>query len=226
MSRPLALLRPEPGWSASAVAAGAAGLEVIGHPLFAGEPVEWRLPEQTFDALLIGSAAVFEQGGPQLMALQGLPVQAVGKATAEAARAAGFAVERTGEGGLQALLDAESSRIGRYLRLGGEERVPLAPHPGQAVIERTVYRQVARPLEPELAAALADRHPIVALHSAAAARHFAQEVDRLALPRGALVLLALGPRILEAAGIGWAGVQIADKPSDAALLAKALALCN
>lgn len=226
MSRPLALLRPEPGWSASAAAARAAGLEVIGHPLFDAEPLPWPLPVGGFDGLLIGSAAVFAQGGPQLGRLRALPVHAVGEATAEAARVAGFEVVRIGTGGLQALLDDSAAEPARYLRLGGEERVPLAPHPGQSVTECAVYRMVPRPLGAAFADSLAAGQPIVALHSAAAARHFAAEIDRLGIARGRLPLLALGPRVAHEAGYGWAAVHLADAPSDAALLAKATALCK
>lgn len=226
MSRPFALLRPEPGWSASAAAARAAGLAVIGHPLFDTQPLPWLLPKDDFDGLLIGSAAVFEHGGAQLAGLRALPVHAVGEATAQAARAAGFEVNRTGAGGLQALLDTSAEQPARYLRLGGEERVPLAPGAGQSVTECAVYRVVPRPLHPVFTSSLAAGQTVVALHSAAAARHFAAEVDRVGIARGNLSLLALGPRVLEEAGLGWAAAHLAETPSDAALLANATALCK
>lgn len=238
MSRPLALLRPEPGWSASAVAARALGLTVAGHPLFAAEPAAWDMPDGDFDGLLAGSAAIFRHAGPRLASLRHLPVHAVGAATAAAATEADFTVARTGEGGLQRLLDAaaaddaDAAPAGvhagarRYLRLGGEERVPLAPHPGQDIVERVVYRMRPLPVDPALAALLARGAPVTALHSAAAARHFAAEVDRVGLERGRLFLLVLGPRIAKAAGLGWAAVHLADRPGDAALLAKAAALCK
>lgn len=226
MSRPLALLRPEPGWSASAADARALGLTVVGHPLFAAEAVAWEPPAESFDALLIGSATALRHAGPALAGYAGLPVHAVGAASAEAARASGFAVERTGEGGLQALLDGDRGGSRRYLRLGGEERVTLVPHAGQTIVERAVYRMRPLPFSAEFACALADTAPLAALHSAAAARHFAEEVDRLGIARGRMFLLALGPRIAKAAGLGWAAVHVADRPSDAALLAKAAALCK
>lgn len=226
MNRPLALLRPEPGWSASAAAARAAGLEVVGHPLFDAAPLAWSPPEDDFDGLLIGSAAVFAHGGPSLAGLRALPVHAVGEATAAAARAAGFEVARTGAGGLQALLDASAGQPARYLRLGGEERVPLAPHQGHNVVECAVYRLIPRLLEPAFAEALGARRTVVALHSAAAARHFAAEIDRLGIARDGLLLLALGTRVAREAGRGWAALHTPDAPHDAALLAKAAALCK
>lgn len=226
MTRPLALLRPEPGWRASAAAARERGIEVIGHPLFAAEPIAWDRPEGRFDALLAGSAAIFANGGESLAALRHLPVHAVGAATAAAAEAAGFVVARVGEGGLQAVLDAAAGVPARFLRLGGEERVPLAVHAGQRLCEVAVYRMRANALSPALAMRLAEGDAVVALHSAAAARHFAGETTRLEVPKAALVLLALGPRIAEAAGPGWGSVVLADRPRDAELLAKAEALCK
>lgn len=226
MSRPMALLRPEPGWSATAGKARALGIDVIGHPLFTAEPLAWQAPAGRFDALLIGSAAVFRHGGDALARLRALPVHAVGQGTAEAARAAGFAVARTGEHGLQALLDARQGETLRYLRPGGEERITITPQPGQSVTDVAVYRMAPRPLDATLASALAARPGLIALHSAAAARHFAAEIDRFGVSRGELFLLALAPRIAKAVGPGWAAVHLADAPEDAALLAKAAALCK
>lgn len=226
MRRALALLRPEPGWSASAAAARRLGLAVVGHPVFTAQPLEWTVPEGRFDALLAGSAAVFRHGGAKLAALRDLPVHAVGEATAEAARAAGFRVARTGAGGLQALLDRDIATASRFLRLGGEERVTLQAHAGQTLTEIAIYRMRPEPLAEDFAAILDTAAPLVALHSAAAARHFRSEVARLGLMRGRLFLIALGPRIAKAAGPGWGAVHLADRPDDAALLVKAAALCK
>lgn len=226
MSRPLALLRPEPGWSASAAQARALGLEVIGHPLFVAEPIAWRPPEGRFDALLAGSSAVFRHGGAGLAALRHLPVIAVGESTARAARAAGFTVAESGGGGLQALIEAHGGGARRFLRLGGEERVALTPQAGQEITEIAVYRMVPRSIEPGFAAQLAARRPLVSLHSAAAARHFGSELARLGISRAELFVIALAPRVAKAAGLGYAALHIADAPRDAALLAKAAALCK
>jgi len=226
MTRPLALLRPEPGWSASAAAARAMGLEVTGHPLFTAEPLGWAVPEDAFDALLVGSGAAFRLGGDHLAALKHLPVHAVGAVTAAAAREAGFTVANAGQSDLQQVLDAAAGPDMRFLRLAGENHVAVTPHPGQRVTECVVYRMTPRPLDQDFARDLAVARPVVALHSAATATHFASEIDRLAVDRSLLVLLALAPRIAEAAGLGWAARDIADVSSDAALLAKAAALCK
>jgi uroporphyrinogen-III synthase len=56
----------------------------------------------------------------------------------------------------------------------------------------------------------------VVLHSAAAAAHLAGEMDRLELPREKLHLIALGPRIAQAAGTGWAAIHTAPRRTNAA----------
>lgn len=224
--RPLALLRPEPGWSTSAATARAAGLRVIGHSLFQAEAIAWDVPTEQFDALLIGSATALRCGGPGLAKLRHLPVHAVGHATAATARAEGFAVAAVAEGRLQSLLDVRAGQATRYLRLCGEERVALAPHAGQHIVECVVYRMQPLALRRDFATQLMTEQPVIAVHSAAAAQHFTRSLDLFGIPRAPLQLLALAPRIAAAAGAGWKAVHCADTPDDAALLAKALALCE
>ena len=64
------------------------------------------------------------------------------------------------------------------------------------------------------------------LHSAATAAHFAAEVGRLGLPRAAITLAALGPRIAAAAGEGWAAIHTAARPDEDTLLQLAFDLCG
>ena len=55
--KPLAVLRPEPGASATLGRAQAMGLAAFAMPLFAVEPVAWTAPApHDFDALLLTSA--------------------------------------------------------------------------------------------------------------------------------------------------------------------------
>jgi len=223
---PLIVIRPEPGCSATLRAARDAGLPTHGFPLFLVEPVAWDAPAgDEVDAVLIGSANALRHGGPGLALYAGKPVYAVGQATAEAAHGAGFAVAAIGSGGLQGVLDRDVPGGITLLRLAGEERVPLVIAPGIKVISRVAYRSQAQPLGAELSRDLS-RGALVLLHSAAAARHFAQECDRLALPRTAIRLAALGPRIADAAGDGWGMVRSAAAPNDAALLALADEMCH
>ena len=219
----LAVIRPEPGNMATRRAAQELGLKVLAVPLFEVVALDWQVPDPAqFDALLIGSANALRHAGPGLDALKALPVLCVGEASAEAARAAGLRVIATGQGGLQALLDSLADAPRRLLRLAGRERVELRLPEGTSMAERVVYASEPRPLDP---ARLPDR-AVVALHSAEAARHFAAECDRLALPRGRFALVALAPRVAAAAGPGWAALAVAESADDAALLAQARALCQ
>lgn len=198
------------------------GLDARAAPLFQVERRNWTAPDAgVFDALLVGSANAFRHGGAQLEALRALPVYAVGEATAEAARAAGFMVARCGSGGLQGVLDTVPPGT-RLLRLAGEERIGLAAPPCVSMDEIVVYASVQRSLDRAVFA----ENALVLLHSAEAARHFAGECTRLGIARSAVSLATIGPRVTEAAGDGWRLVETAGQPSDAALLALARRMCQ
>jgi uroporphyrinogen-III synthase len=225
MTRPIVVMRPQPGCAATASAANKAGLDAIEAPLFAIEPVQWSAPDPSlFDGILAGSANAFRCGGNALAALTALPVHAVGEHTAQAALEAGFAVATSGEGGLQGVLDRIPAPV-RLLRLAGEARVALRAPAGIEISERVVYRSAPLALSPEGAALLGDG-AVALLHSAEAARHFADECDRLAIDRSRIAIAALGPRIAAAAGEGWQSVASADRPADDRLLALAERLCQ
>lgn len=224
---PLLVVRPEPGNAATLAAASALGLAACGDPLFEIVPVPWTAPPATgFDAVLIGSSNVLRHGGEALVGYAGLPAYVVGQTTAEAARQAGFAVAAVGSGGLQGLV-AKLARDGRHrvLRLAGTEHVPLTIPPGTAVETAVVYEARPLPLSATTATVLGE-NTVVMLHSAAAARHFAIECDRLDLARHRVALACIGPRVVAAAGEGWASVASAERPDDTALLALAARMCQ
>ena len=216
MSR-VVVLRPEPGASETAARARQLGLEPILMPLFDVEPVEWEAPDPAgFDALLVTSANAIRCGGERLTELRTLPAHAVGEATAQAARDAGFEVATVGEGGVDELLDSLDPSM-RLLHLCGEDwREPQAPR--QAVTPLTVYRSKERPHVDVSAAEGA----IVLMHSPRAARRFAE----LSSERGSTSIAAISAAAAEAAGNGWDHVAIAEQPNDHALLALAARLCN
>jgi len=226
----LVIIRPEPGAAATLAAARARGIEAVSFPLFAVEPVNWVVPEpETFDALLIGSANSLRHGGAGLRHYHDKPAYAVGAFTAQAAAAAGLTVVATGSGGLQEMLAQLAPGHRHLLRLSGRARIELSPPPGVTLVERIVYDSARLPMPEDLARLLSTRAlagTVVALHSAEAARHFAEECDRLKLPRARLRLAALGPRVAVAAGDGWMAVACTETPDDAALLALAEQLCQ
>ena len=219
------MIRPEPGNAGTVAAARGMGLTACGVPLFEVGARAWEpLPVDEADVLLVGSANVFRHGGAALAGYRHLPVHAVGTTTARVGAAGGFVVAAIGSGGLQAVLDRIPAGS-RVLRLAGDERIRLEPPAGVTLNERVVYASEPRPLPAELALQL-HAPAVVALHSAEAARHFAAECDRLALPRSGLALAAIGPRVSAAAGPGWRAVAVADEPAEVPLLAKARELCH
>lgn len=223
---PLLVIRPEPGCSATVEAARAERIEAHGFPLFAVAPRSWQAPAPgAHDALLLGSANALRHAGRGLASCRDLPVYAVGEATAQAARAAGFTVAAIGTGGLQALFALLQPGHRRLLRLAGEERVPLTLPHGITLDERIVYASETLPLPPAMAELM--RAPaVVAVHSAEAARHLSAQCVTHGIRRAPLRIAALAPRIAAAAGDGWGEVATATIPSDAALLALARQMCQ
>ncbi|MEL6531113.1 MAG: uroporphyrinogen-III synthase [Pseudomonadota bacterium] len=223
MSKVLAI-RPEPGLSSTLESGRALGLDIIGKPLFEIVPVAWDCPDPaTVDGLLIGSANAILHGGEQLHHLMGKPVHAVGRTTAETARAAGFQIAAIGQGGLQNVLDTVEPPA-RLLRLAGAEHVSLTQPSEVGIQTEIVYKSNTLSLKSDVISAIGG-DPIILLHSAAAARHFASECDRLGLKRERLTLALLGPRIAEAAGHGWKGVCVSPHPNDNALLEMIRDMC-
>ena len=214
--RKLLILRPEPGASASAERARALGLEVLICPLFAVQSIAWTAPDPArFDALLLTSANALRHAGPGLRALAVLPVVAVGEATADAARAAGFAVSHVGDAGVDALLRTLPGRQ-HLLHLAGEDHwtVETAHH----VEHQPVYRaaMIDDPRLPDLS------DLVVAVHSPRAGARLGQ----LAGDRSATVIAAISDAAAAACGPGWQMVEHAKRPDDMALLALAARLCQ
>jgi uroporphyrinogen-III synthase len=209
----LIILRPEPGASETLARARALGLNAITIPLFAVEPVVWDVPDaRAFDGLLLTSVNAARYGGPNLTRLKGLPVYAVGKATAAGALAAGFTVAATGTAGVNALIANIDPRL-RMLHLCGEDRMEAG-----VAAQITVYR--ARALEgPDLGGV---GEAVALVHSPRAGRRLAELVPE----RGSIAIAAISDAAAAAVGGGWAEVAAAERPTGEALLALAVRLCN
>lgn len=219
------VLRPEPGLTSTLVAAFERGIRARGMPLARVEPVAWKAPPEAFDALLVGSANAIRHGGGELDKLRHLPVLAVGEATAQAAREAGFAIERTGEGGLQALLDSLADTERRLLRLTGETHLAVDSPASTTIVDAITYAARFLPLTAGQAELLG-RGGVVMLHSGAMAEHFVLQCEAFGIDRSRLVVAALAPRIAELAGAGWSAVHTAPARNDAALLEMVTGLCQ
>ncbi len=219
----LLIIRPEPGASASAARAQAAGFDAVVLPFFAVEPRNWDVPKASnFDALLLTSANAVRHGGSSLTALSELPVHAVGHHTADAAKAAGFTIASSGETGIEGALD-NALRLdhARILWLAGEDRREPS-HVLQPEI-RTVYASEPMAL-PDDASATLRNVEMIALHSPRAAKQLMTVIDALGFDRGQWLLVAFSPAIAAAAGSGWRGLAVAKEPNDRALLSAAIEL--
>ena len=219
------VIRPQPGCQASVAAACAAGLDAHGFALFEVRAVDWDPPDPaTVDALLIGSANALRHGGEALARYRGKPAYVVGEATAEAARRPALPSRRPAKAASRPCSTASSGRaLACCAWRAGPRR--LAPPEGVRLVERIVYASDPLPMSADCARLLA-QGAVVMLHSAEAARHFAGQCDAHGIARGRVELAALGPRIAEAAGQGWAAIAASERPTDHALLALARDLCQ
>lgn len=220
MSRPLLILRPEPGASETARAAARLGLKAEVRPLFAIGAVDWAPPDPNrYDALMITSANAARMASDALHLYAGLPLYAVGGRTAEALALAGLSDARIGPGdaqGLAAMMARDGRR--RIVHLCGADRRDFDP--GALKIDAiAVYR--ANVIDPPPSLADAAEH-VALLHSPRAARTFAACVPA----RSDVRIAAISAATAEAAGEGWAARAIAATPDDAALLAAAAGLCQ
>ena len=222
MSRPIAVLRPEPGNTRTAAMVEAMGLRAIRLPLFEVRPLGWSPPDAAgFDALVLTSANAVRRGGPGLEVLKTLPVYAVGPATADAARAAGFSVVHAGETDGAALVERLAARgVTRALLLGGRERKLDAGGP----IARAIAVYAIGPLPISARALAAIGSSVALLHSPNAARRL--DTLAAALDRDSIRIAALSPAVAAAAGGGWAHVEAAPAPDDDALVALARRLAD
>ncbi len=210
MTRALAVLRPEPGNAATAARIAALGLVAIRLPLFAVRALDWKAPDPAaYDALLLTSANAVRHGGDALVTLWPLPVFAVGEATAAAARARGFTVAATGDGGAEAIVARAAGR--RLLHLTGSEHRAVAGVEAIAVYASEPLAIDPAPIEGQVAL----------VHSPRAAAALAAIAER---PR--VRVAAISAAAAAAAGAGWAGVAVAAAPTDHALIAAARRLAD
>lgn len=213
------VLRPEPGAGETARRLRDRGLEAIATPLFAIEPVAWEAPDPaSFDALLLTSANAVRHGGDQLVRLRGLPVHAVGQASAAAARDAGFAIASTGDAGVDRLLGSIDQEL-RLLHLCGTDR--REPDAGRHRVTAIPVYQAKAIGQPDLASATAN---VALVHSPRAAARLAELIP--APDRGSTAIAAISDAAAEAVGAGWKAVEAAAQPTEEALLALAARLCQ
>nr|WP_221231003.1 uroporphyrinogen-III synthase [Sphingobium subterraneum] len=218
------ILRPQPGADATAARARQRGLETLVCPLFRVAPLDWTPPDPAqFDAVMLTSANAARHAGPDLHNFTHLPCFTVGRATAAGAREAGFTDIHTGEADIAALIPtvAHSGRQ-RILHFQGRDVRPYDS--GSLTITSVPVYESREDIDaPALSRALAEQ-PVILLHSPRAAACLAGLVP--ATQRSACTLVAISPATLAAAGTGWGRSGTAPAPSDAAMLAIALQMCQ
>ncbi len=218
MSRPVAILRPDPGNQASCRLAQSLGLATISLPLFEVGPLDWTPPDPAlFDALVLTSANALRWGGPGLATLTRLPVFAVGRATAAGAIDHGFTVAMTGTSNAGALLAQASAQGVRHaLHLGGRD---TSIEPGGVISASiAIYSSNLRVLAPAMMDQIADS--VAVLHSPRAARQLAALIDAAGMDRERLTIAALSQAVADAAGAGWEAIIVAEAPDDAILFGR------
>ncbi|WP_106640428.1 uroporphyrinogen-III synthase [Allosphingosinicella vermicomposti] len=218
MSRLILLLRPQPGATASAEKARALGLEPVVAPLFIVRPLDWEPKDPAaFDALLLTSANAVRLAGPHLALYHGLPVHAVGEATADAARAAGFEDVSVGPAGVEVLLRGIRGNM-HLLHLCGRDHIQMER---KGVIHVPVYTSDAASQLPSDAAQALESGALALIHSPRAGAVFAKLVDDAGISRDTIRIAAISRAAAAAAGGGWQRVDTALGPRDEMLLALA-----
>ena len=229
----LLLTRPEPDAQRTAAALRAQGHDVITAPLLRIEPA----PEAQFDtgpwaAILITSANAASAVAvhARMTELLALPVFAVGRRSAGAMAAAGFADVTSADGNVSELVRLVGARLrpaARLLYLAGEDRSGNLAGDlrarGFAVETAVIYRAVAATrLPPAAAQALAGGVDGVLHFSRRSAEVFVDAARAAGVLEGALQAahFCLSAPIAEPlAQAGAADIRVAEHPSEAVLLA-------
>jgi uroporphyrinogen-III synthase len=229
----LLLTRPEPDAQRTAAALRAQGHDVVAAPLLRIAPVtDAQIGDGPWAAILITSANAAHAiaAHARVTPLRALPVFAVGQRSAEAVAAAGFADVTSADGNvtdLARLVAARMQPAAPLLYLAGEDRSgdlagDLRAH-GFAVETIIVYRAVAATgLLPVAAEALSSGIDGVLHFSRRSAEAYVNAARAAGMLANALkpVHFCLSAQVAEPlAQAGTADIRVAERPSEAALLA-------
>ena len=225
----LLVTRPQHDGERTAARLRARGHEVTLAPLLSIDAVDVELPREPLSAVVMtsGNAARAIARHPRRDALVALPAFAVGRHTAEAARAAGFREVECADGDkddLAALLRARfNERSAPLLYLAGEDRTGDLAASGVPVLTAVVFRaaKVER-FAPAVAVALAGGALDGVLHFS---RRSAQVYVDCAARAGvlerarALVHFCLSRQVAQPlSAAGAAAIRLAPHPDEAAMI--------
>jgi uroporphyrinogen-III synthase len=227
----LVVTRPQADSERTAAALRACGHDVLVAPLMRVEPVTADL-SGTWGAVIITSANApgAIAGHPACDALFKLPLFAVGRRSADAARQAGFSYVTSAGGDVRDLVQLIAERhadaAAPLLYLAGEDRAAdlvgeLVVH-GVAAEMAVVYRAVTAPFPPELIAALQAGDVDAVLHfSKRSAEHYIAGAAQAGVAGQALGVrhICLSAQIAEPLSrAGASRIAIAPRPDEAALI--------
>ncbi|HUD53168.1 uroporphyrinogen-III synthase [Parvibaculum sp.] len=233
----LLVTRPDEDQDGLAEALRAMGHQAIAAPLLAIRPLaDAAIPDTPYQALLVTSANGARAVGARrrdMARLAALPVLAVGEASAEAARAAGFADVASAGGDVEALIELALRRLapggGPLLHVAGsvtagDLKGGLEAH-GFSVDRVALYEAVAADCLPEaaieaLGTGAADG---VLFYSPRTARSFASLIRAAGLEQTLVTLTAycLSGAVADAlAGLPFKAIETATEPTQAALLGR------
>jgi uroporphyrinogen-III synthase len=225
----LLVTRPQADGERTAARLRARGHNVTLAPLLRMEPVDFELPRAPLSAVVITSAnaARAVHRHPRRDALVALPAFAVGRHTAEAARAAGFREVECADGDkddLAALLRARfNERSAPLLYLAGEDRAGDLAASGVPLLTAVAYRAVkVERFAPDVAAALAQGALDGVLHfSRRSAQAYLDCAARARILERALapVQFCLSRQVSQPlAAAGAAAIRLAPQPNEAAMI--------
>jgi uroporphyrinogen-III synthase len=225
----LLVTRPEPDAARTAAALRARGHDVVLAPLLRIEFLDFELPHEPWSAVVMTSAnaarAVAEH--PRRAGLIAREAFAVGRHTAEAARAAGFRTVHSADGDKDDLADVLRARRGEasgpLLYLAGEERAGDLAAGDAPVVTVVAYRALkAQYFAPEVAAALARRALDGVLHfSTRSAQAYLDCASREGILAAALAPLhvCISRQVAQPlAAAGAAAIRIAPRSDESAMI--------
>ncbi|MGD9814495.1 MAG: uroporphyrinogen-III synthase [Hyphomonadaceae bacterium] len=220
----VAVTRALPDAEATAARLRALGADAIVAPLLTIVPCGYDTNVEEAQALIFTSAAGV-RAFPDARNQRARPVLAVGDATAEAARDAGFIDVRSADGDVAKLAALAKATLdpgaGKLIHIGGEhvagDLSGELVQAGFAIERRTAYAAIAIAALPP---SLRERLDIVLFHSARAA----EAMHRLGAPQAeARVAACLSQSVAKsAAASGWKRIVVAPAPREDALLRAAL----
>ncbi len=227
----LVVTRPRADSERTATALRARGYDVLVAPLMRVEPVAADISGGWGGVIITSANAPGAIAGhPARAALVKLPLFAVGRRSADAARQAGF-VNVTSAGGdvrdlVQLIAERHADASAPLLYLAGEDRAAdlvgeLAVH-GIAAELVVVYRAVSAPFPPELTAALKAGEVDGVLHfSKRSAENYIAAARQAGIIEQALAVrhYCLARPIAEPlSGAGAGSIAVAKRPDEAALI--------